>query len=60
MGRGLCVRACAESVEPCMHGMSPRAGSAPAGELALLRGRFPGGSGPWHPAYGAHVRSGPS
>ena len=54
------MRACAESVEPCMHGMSPRAGSAPAGELALLRGRFPGGSGPWHPAYGAHVRSGPS
>ena len=36
--RGLCARACAESAEPRMHGMSPRAGSAPAGELALLRG----------------------
>ena len=51
----VCVRACAECIESCTHGMSPRAGSAPAGELALLHDHFPGCLGLWCPAYQARV-----
>ena len=51
----VCVRACAECIESCTHGMSPRAGSAPAGELALLHDHFPGRLGLWCPAYQACV-----
>lgn len=47
----VCAWTCAESVELCVHGMSPRAGSAPAGELALLGDHFPGCLGLWRPAY---------